>query len=102
MGKWEVLKPPCYLEAGPAHSLLYQFCTMMCKFLNQLVPFDKPKSCSFKNNYFEAALLYQFSTVLCKSLNQLVEFVTLTNQDHFPNCRNETYCVGLRTIWSRS
>ena len=67
MGKWEVLKPPCYLEAGPAHSLLYQF-----------------------------------STDLFKSLNQLVEFVTLTNQGHFPNDRNKTYCVGLRTIWSRS
>ena len=24
MGKWEVLKPPCYLGADPPHSLLYQ------------------------------------------------------------------------------
>ena len=94
MGKWEVLKPPCYLEAGPAHSLLYQFCTMMCTYLNQLVPFDKPKSRSFKNNHFETGpavkLVYLFCTVLCKSFNQLVPFVTLTNGSPVHSLRDQT------------
>ena len=57
MGKWEVLKPPCYLGADPPHSLLYQLSANISTSLCHM-HMDKWMQLSLQRPYLQSWLLF--------------------------------------------